>query len=371
MAYQPPLFYVISAALLNVTQTVHFEELRFKVIQALNVFVALGLVLLTWWASRLQGASGRVLFIILLGAAFSPALVFITPRVTNEVFTAAIIALGIVLAMRLLVRQELRMRDVIGVGIVAALALLSKFTAIFLVAAIGLGLILRLWTKRDRRALSHLGCFVLVITVLSGWYYLINVLSYGTLFPGVGRATGAQPFVQLPTFRFLEFYLSFGSAFFHDIEEARWISFWDGMFASFWSDGGMLFFADWMTQARALMSVTLLLAVLPTAAVVRGFLEICHDALIRPAVSLSDQFMLSVTVWSWCGLIYFTMQTASYTTMKAYYILSLMPVFGVMFYRGRQAMTLRVPWIGWAIDLSLVLLTLITVFIYRYGVYRA
>ncbi len=124
-------------------------------------------------------------------AAFNPMFVFTNARVSNDAAVTAFGSLAIWGAVRLAVKG-LSWKGLVLTGAALGLAALSKLSGIVLAPAVGFALLfdsLRLWRETDegpssqrlRRIVARWGCAVLPALMISGWWFVRNVILYGEL----------------------------------------------------------------------------------------------------------------------------------------------------------------------------------------------
>jgi hypothetical protein len=122
--------------------------------------------------------------------AFNPHFVFISSVVNNDVCAACVCTFGLWLAIRLggergfrrigTIRDSNGLRDFIALGFVLGLALLTKMSALAMVALVALALGLVWWRDRDVRASLVRGVVVFGLAGLVGaWWYVRNWVLYG------------------------------------------------------------------------------------------------------------------------------------------------------------------------------------------------
>lgn len=163
--YHPPLYYLMGAVLPNL-------EL-IKIINLLS-WLSLGFVgfilFSRVFSSKIQGLLGSMLVISL------PAVIYITPQISNEIFSGALISASMVYYF--FNKKDLRGYRKITLGVLLGLSLLAKATAILLLAAI---LIDQTIDKRFDlyKVVKYLLPVFLIAVMLGGWFYMRNNLLYG------------------------------------------------------------------------------------------------------------------------------------------------------------------------------------------------
>ena len=222
-ASQPPLYYLLMAAVWNAFDTSDFEA-RFLP----SPFTAIGvperfgnrnlLIYKQPYPPDLRGSSlalylirllslgmgaltvgavyqsaravlpGRLGFALLAAAltAFNPQFIFISASVSNDSLVNMLAAL-ITWQMLLMLRDGFRTRRSLALALLIALASLTKLSGLTVGAVVGLAAIWLLLRSRDYRGFFTLCAAVLAFWLLiAGWWYLRNLTLYGELF---GTAT--------------------------------------------------------------------------------------------------------------------------------------------------------------------------------------
>ncbi len=247
-------------------------------------------------------------------------------------------------------------------GTVAALGLLSKFTAAFAIAASVLVLAGRAVQRRSRRAVLSLLAFLAAGLALAGWFYVRNLVRYGDPFVGNWDLASGLHYLQEPAYRTASFYLQPAAAFFTNPEWAPWTSFSGGLYASFWADVFRVL-GDGSAQRRYWIEVSLLAAALPTAAIGLGLLDTCRRAW-RHLFATPDIALAAAAIWSVLGLAFFTLEVPFASTVKAFYLLWLVPLAAVFLVRGRGWIAEASPALGVLHDGVLVLFSVLSFFLY-------
>jgi hypothetical protein len=340
--YHPPLFYTLAAALYaslsgNI-ETIQMSAL--KVVQLIPAASCVGSVLCAYLSLRTLYPDDRQMQLLGVSvAAFLPMNLYMTGMITNETLAAFTISLAVYLLLRVGFEKELTGREVCLLGIVNGLALLTKFTAFFMFVTTGTILLMRIFGHPPlrRRRLAHLMLFKLCTVSVCGWFYLRNIVEFGKPFVGNWDQISGYEFFHKPGYRTLGFYLKFGSALFDEnIKDTLEISFLDGEYATLWGDAHGRFVRTVAQQhlSRGIM----LLAVLPTVALLLGFLQSVRAALDPPYPNPSLALVL-LTMLTLTSIFYFTLELPFYSTIKAFFFLSLITPIAVFAARGLRTMT--------------------------------
>jgi hypothetical protein len=112
-------------------------------------------------------------------AAFNPHFIFISSVVNNDAAAACLFTLVLWLSIRVARATDSPKWDIV-LGLLLGMALLSKLSALALVALVMLAVALAWWRTRDLRALLVRGCAIFGTALLvAGWWYVRNWLLYG------------------------------------------------------------------------------------------------------------------------------------------------------------------------------------------------
>jgi hypothetical protein len=213
---QPPLYYLIAAALVSPIDRSDIDSLRQPNLHAkagipgdsdnknlvlhdsprpplektaLAVYVvrlfsiALGVVTVSMVYVCAEMIGGKRTALLAAGlTAFNPMFLFITASVNNDNLVTALNSVVICLMLRLL-RDGFNTRRSILIAVLIALASLSKLSGLVLVPAVALAALWVAYHRRDWRGLVTLGALMAGMwLVLAGWWYLRNLNLYHELF---------------------------------------------------------------------------------------------------------------------------------------------------------------------------------------------
>jgi hypothetical protein len=317
----PPLYFGLSALLVRMAPD------RLMWVAALNVVLgfaiaAMAVALVRRLAPethlRAWLAGGLVLFL--------PAHILMSAMVNEEMLTAACVSALLLLLADPSRREEPPTRA-IGrgalAGIAGGLAWFSKFTG-----AIGIAVAaLTLADDARRRSSPVLGLRVLgalgvAVLAMGGWFYLRNVFVYGYLQP-YGLPAHQMMFEMPPGARGVLDYLRFPLTTFTDpqlLNPDLLRSVWGSLYASVWFDAHRSFLPTDSDAVRQLGSVTLVLALLPTAAFIAGFARAVPRALRGDPI---DGPLVALTLLTFAGFAYYTWRNPWFAVIKGTSLLSL------------------------------------------------
>ena|GEM_PF-1897749 len=170
----------------------------------------------------------------LLGAgiiASTPVIVYLTPTVSNELFSAALISVSFVLYV--LFREHLNLQKSIILGICIGLALLSKATATLLVVAI----IIDQLIIHKKESLIYIFISIIISIFISGWFYIRNIILYGNPFVASFDFPIYHPLHQQVVERNFYFFSNVKPFITMDLFQAHHYSFIAGTYFSWFFDG--------------------------------------------------------------------------------------------------------------------------------------
>jgi len=364
--FQPPLYYFAAALVYRAFGGDASPEFALKRVQYFGCLTGLATVVLTWlYVRRLMPQRVGAQWAATLFAAFLPMSLYMNPLITNEVFSGTVIAGAVYVLLVWQSSDRVRDRTAVASGFATGVALLAGFTGLFSFVAGALAFGFRRLSRTRRAVWQSLALYMAVGLLVCGWFYARNLRIFDNAFIGNWDVASGFHYEQNPSYRTVGFYVGFGDVFVNHPERARWSTWLNGNYASMWSDPHTNFLRMENTHGYFWAGVTLILAALPTAAMALGFGSTLASAWRRPARN-PDTLLAAVAVWTWGSLILFTMEIPTYSTVKAFFFLSLVPILGVFLARGRQTLARYAPVSRWALDGSLVALAAISVVIYRY-----
>jgi hypothetical protein len=170
---QPPLYYLIGAALYKLTGSIGVLQGLSIVCGAATVLV-IGLCARELWPSH----PNRWVLAALLAAAL-PQFQFISASVSNDAISVLAAAVVTLLMIRIVVRPpDVRLPWAIGIGFGAVL--LAKETVYFLLV-VTVVMLIKFWPRRHW--MPALLPIIALPTLLAGWWFLRNLTTFGSLLP--------------------------------------------------------------------------------------------------------------------------------------------------------------------------------------------
>jgi len=208
----------------------HGSTLAIYLLRVVSILMSLGTITFTYLMTRLLFSSKVLALLAASLIAFNPEFVFISASVNNDNLTWLIcvftlfIALHQVLGKSQFIDREIGSRwwDAPMLGLLLGVAALTKVSALVLLPVVGAAMFVQAWRTRQWKKFFVDGTIIVVIAVaLSAWWYVRNIMLYNDLLAldlhAKTTATRTEPFTLAV---FLEEWPSF------------WFSFW-GLFGSF------------------------------------------------------------------------------------------------------------------------------------------
>jgi len=176
----------------------------------------------------------KVFFVVVM-AGILPMNIYMSAYVANEPLHALLISLSLLMAVHIFRSFDTRFCQMVILGLLLGLALLTKITAWAIVPVVVISLaykMIRIDRKMLREVFLRLGLLSAVIAVISGWYYGRNISHFGRPFMINWKLPGQQ-WWQDPGFHTIKYYLGFGEALHHPYFSS-FHSFWDSIYSTFW-----------------------------------------------------------------------------------------------------------------------------------------
>jgi hypothetical protein len=277
--FQPPLYYVTCAKLLDLGRWKAFEPSGMMVLRFLSlaigavnlalVFAGLRLIFPGDWKKPLAG--------LVLGA-FLPAQIYLLHYTTNETLSAMFDTAALCLGLHLL-RSSQPWWGWHGVlGIVLGLALSSKASAVLVVPVVLGALAVQLILRRECAPRIWMGAIVaplLICLLIGGWHYLKLWREFGNPFIGNWDPKVVAPWWQAKGFNTPGYFFSFGDSLARPFCSGLH-SFWDAFHTTLWGDGLLGGKTDFWSRPPwnyDLMAVGFVLALVPAALVLTGLVR--------------------------------------------------------------------------------------------------
>lgn len=341
--FHPPLYYVPTALLVALQRTLAPAADTLLAWKLVGWAAGLGTALLcAALARRLFGAS-REAALAAGFAALLPMNVYISSYVTNESLTATACTAVVLATVALLLARGTRPRDVALWAGLVALAVLAKYTAWIVAAVAGFFLLVK-WLRVEAAPPAALARRVAgasaVVLALAGWFYLRNLLHFGSPFPLNTDLPGAtQAWWQQPGYYTPAFFLHIGSVLAHPFL-AGFHGAWDSFYSTLWGDGQLAGQAlanrrhpywDWNR-----MAVGYLLALPASLALLAGAARSLRTALLDADAHrrAAHSFLLTLAWVLLLAVLFMTLRQPDYGPAKAFYALAGIGPLAVFFGLG-------------------------------------
>lgn len=337
--FQAPLYYLLSAPLLVIFERIFEPERAMQALRVLPLACGVAQIEVSFRAGRyLFPAREDLQRVATAVGGLLPAGLYMAQYVSNETLAGLLAGMVVVLALRF------HCDPVHGrtwpalalLGLVLGLAWLSKLTAMFLMPPL-VALMAYDYVARDeadgvkRRVFRMVGAGALVFglaTVVAGWYYARNYIELGRAFWGGWEPERGIDWWQDPGYRTFQQLIPTREAFYYPIY-ASVTGFWDGVYASLWSDsyiGAMTEAADAPPWNYNLMLGGVWLALIPATLMVLG----AARALSHGRQNVGLVYMVATLATFWAMLLYGFFSVPYYCVVKGQYTIGLACCYGAL-----------------------------------------
>lgn len=340
--FQSPLFYALGAAFFQLLRAVCDPDTAVLLLRLLPLACGLGQIELGYRALRRLWPERPDLQII--GTAFAALLPmnrYLSSYVGNEPLAGLLSAACFVLALRWLrpAPSEDNRWTPGWLGLLLGLALLAKVSTVLiagpllLVAALVVPPTANL-ADRARHLARSGAIFLGVAGAIAGWYYVRNWIHFGRPFVGGWDLDRGFPWWQDPGYRVAGDFLTFGASLAQPVA-ASFAGFWDGLYATFWSDS---FLSSAILASAAppwnhgAMAASVLLALGPTCAMLLG-VGVTLRTLWQKSEAVALLTLATVAVYG-VALFHHALTLPYYCAIKAFYSIGAMPAYVLLFTTG-------------------------------------
>lgn len=366
--FQPPAYYFCAATIYNAWGGRKAEPRSLGAVQMftttcgiLTLVFALGLLWLLFPDRPLARNLGFA------SVAFLPMHFYMNPMITNEVFAGAAISGALLVAVWALRSNRPPWIRVMAAALACGFAMLSKYSGLFCLLSVVAWLGVRVLADIRRvRAWGVLVSFLVGVLLVCGWFYQRNVSAYGDPFVGNWDNASGFRYEQPPGYRTAGFYGRFGGVFFNQPGWSIWTSFWDGQYASIWADPHGAFVKQGDKGPELFVAAIICLAILPVVAFLLGFGQTVRRLLQKQW----DDPMLAVVLvifLSFVGVMAFTLEVPTYSTIKGFFFLSLIPAAAVISGAGFETIARQLGRLRWGMYVCMGALGGLVVNVYRYA----
>jgi hypothetical protein len=315
----PPLFFSLAAGLMDAS------GFTIVLVPLFNTAIGLGIVALAVALVR-RADPERPRRALLAGALllYLPAHVYMSAMVGEEMLVAFFTSLTVFLLARHTTRGDGPLAQAATIGVAAGLAILSKLTGVLAGAtAVGVYALDGIRRQALRPALFRVAVVALVAAIVGGWFFARNRVLYGYFQP-FALPAHRMMLEMPPGERDVFDYVRIPLATFTDpqlLNTDLQRSVWGSTFATAWFDGHRFFLPRDDPRVRALGSMTLLLALLPTCAFAVGLFGGARRARMLPGTP--DTPLLLLTALTFAGYAVYTWQNPWFAVVKGTSLLGL------------------------------------------------
>lgn len=191
MSQHPPLYYVMLGQLHDVLPVDMAADLEVWIMRLMSIVLMAPLPLLAAALARRLGASRPNVIIVAAATALIPGIASIGGAVNNDNLLNA--ASGwVLLGIASVLTGDLRSMTAAWIGAALAVALLTKAFAIPIAVGVALAYVVAIVRFRSFRSGLASLAIVVGVAALGGWWWLQNLVRYGTLQPAGHRAALAD-----------------------------------------------------------------------------------------------------------------------------------------------------------------------------------
>ncbi len=326
-AADPPLYFYVSGLLLRIARALADSPPPLVTVPLLSVVAGLGSVALAYALVRRTDPGDPRRALLAAGLLlYLPAHVHMSVMVNEEILATLFASAALFLLARRgadATPRAARIRAA-GIGLAAGLALLTKLSGAVAVLTAALTYALDAVRGAARGPqLSRAALALLVAALVGGWFFVRNRIEYGYFQPH-GLPAHELMFRMPPGERELADYVRIPLATWTDpqlLHPDLLRSVWGSTYATLWFDGHRAFLPVESEGVRRLGTLTLLLALLPTAAFAAGLLGGARRALAAPGGP--DAALVILTLVGLAGYAFYTWRNPWFVTLKGTSLLSL------------------------------------------------
>ncbi len=341
--YQPPLFYLASAAFEELATWLGRTRPDAVALKLVSFLAGLGNVWLAGLLARRLLPEDRVAWAhATLFAAVLPVNLYIAAYYSNEGLHAFLAGCALLVGIEILLAEEVSVPRTALASLLVGLAFLTKFTALLVAAPLflALGIKILMLHRRPGSALARVAALLLPALLVSGWFYARNVVEFGRPMVGNWDLPGSdRTWWSPPGFHTPQYYLRFGEVLVRPFYSG-FVSFWDSLYSTFWGDGfvaGRIGVRDrHLAWNYEFMAASYALGLPATGLLGLGFLR-CARAALRERESerrAAFGFLLLVSATMGFALFYVTLVLPYHGQARASYVLAITPVLALFFAWG-------------------------------------
>ncbi len=377
--FHPPLHYLFGWALMQSGS----PDVLVVGLSLLGGAASLGVAVLAAWIVRRRfPARPGYALLAFTAIAFLPVHVYTSPMPGNEMTATFFAAAAFAAHLRNESRESPRIAGDVLTGVLAGLAMLSKFTDLIPVLAMGaLSALMWLRAGPTRATTARLArravAIAIPLLVLAGPYYGRNLAEFGTPFmtsadvPDVHRIQASQP----PGERALVDFFRFPAAVLDEsVPSAPHMihAVWPNTYLNVWFDTfreSQLPFPRDLTPHPFIHQLTIgfgVLGILPGLLVLLGAGSSARRALRDPG-NVVDAGMWILAAGTFAAFVLFSIRVPTWAALKASYLLNLSLPYAWFIVRGTQVLRRRDPWLGAVAPIVMAVLALAVSYVFATG----
>ncbi len=324
----PPLFYYASAAVMRGLTALGARDAVVYTLPLLSVLEGLGIVALAVALARRESPADSLRAALAgLLLLFLPAHLHMSAMVNEEMLVALLTSCAV---FGLAVRERDDLGRALAVGLASGLAFLTKLTGAVAVATAALTYAAEgVKPGRRARAAACAAAALVVALLAGGWFPARSLFATGSPQP-IGLPAHVGMLALPPGERALGDYLRVPPAIFSDpqlLNPDLLRSVWGSTFVTVWFDGHRYFLPRESQAVSRLGGLTLLLALLPTAAFAVGLVR--GAGRLRRGQGAADLPLLLLTGLTLAGYAFYTWRNPWFAVVKGTSLLGLCLPFSV------------------------------------------
>ncbi|MBM4271316.1 MAG: phospholipid carrier-dependent glycosyltransferase [Deltaproteobacteria bacterium] len=341
--FQPPLFYVLSAAVYKIFFTLLTPETLDRIMRVIPLVCGGLQIELCYRTVRYIYPERNDLQIagVLLGGLL-PMNIYISQFAGNEPLAGCLSGAVVLITVRILSAHSTpSMFDLLALGLCLGCAILTKVSSLLLVVPVVIFLSLHIAFKNESqargmaRAVKALGFVFGMVIVVSGWYFIRNWIEVGQVIIGGWESSRNIVWWQDPGFRTPHHFFTFGETLFYPVYSAV-VGFWDGLYSTLWVDGYLSAYNRPPWNYGFMLS-GVWLSLLTTGAIMLGILSV----LITPERQRWQGLLFSVFCVGiyFFAILYLYLSVPVLSVAKATYAIGVTPCLAVLCASGFEILT--------------------------------